>query len=439
MDFIERLTWEVIDCNTQEGNRRYKEISAPRASNCRKTDRSSGLSPSQSQDVHFLSKEILNERDRRFFGGFLARIIGSGGIQKAASLTGLDKKTIQRGKKELIERAKLKQSRIRCEGGGRPAKAQVEPLFERELLNLIEDELAGDPMNEKRWVRKTLRWMKKELRKKGIIASISTIWKTLKKHEISLKKNRKSKSTQDHPNRTEQFRYLNELKRIFLDLGKPVISIDAKKKEIIGNFKNDGRTWRKKPIEVLDHDFPNLGIGKLVPYGIYDLNNNKGQVYCGTSFETSEFAVDCICEWWEEYGRDLYLNQSELLILCDSGGSNGYRRRMWKWDLQTKLADRLGLVVHVCHYPSGASKYNPIERKMFSFISKNWAGEPLTSIKKALSFIRSTKTESGLEVGATLIEKEYEKELKVTNEQMESLNIKHAKTCPRWNYCIRAR
>jgi len=239
--------------------------------------------------------------------------------------------------------------------------------------------------------------------------------------------------------REEQFEYLNKLKQFFLDLGKPIISADTKKKEHIGNFKNNGKVWCEEPIEVLDHDFPNLGIGKLVPYGIYDLKRNNGHVYCGTTYDTSEFAVDCICKWWKEYGQEQFPNAAELLILVDSGGSNGYRCRGWKWELQTKLADRFGLNVHVCHYPTGASKYNPIERKMFSFISKNWAGEPLTSYEKALGFISSTRTEGGLEVSVTLIEKEYKKGIKVTNEQMESLNIKHAKICPKWNYWFRAR
>lgn len=439
MDFIEGLTREVIDCNTQEGKKRHKEISAPRASNWRNTDRSSEFPHSQSQDIHFLSNEILNERDRRLFAGFLARNIGTGGVQKVSRLTGLDVKTVRRGKREFISRATLQSARIRCEGGGRPTKVQSEPLFERELLDLIEDDLAGDPMNEKKWVRKTLRWMRKELCKKGIKASISTIRKTLKKHGISLKKNKNNKSTQDHPKRDGQFQLLNKLKRLFTTTGKPIICVDCKKKELIGNFKNDGKTWRKEAIDVLDHDFPNLGIGKLVPYGIYDLQNNEGYFYCGTSFETSEFAVDCICRWWEEYGQHVYPDQHKLLILCDSGGSNGYNRRAWKWELQIKLADRFGLVVYVCHYPSGASKYNPIERRLFSFISKNWAGEPLTSFEKALSLIRSTTTETGLKVSATLVEKEYEKGLKVSEEQMKSLNIKRIKTCPQWNYCIRPR
>lgn len=278
-------------------------------------------------DIEFLFS-IYNERDRRLFAGFLARSIGCGGIQKAVRLTGLDAKTVRKGVKELNERDANQDSRIRCKGGGRRAKSESEAEYELELLRLIEDDLAGDPMKERKWVRKTLRWMGKKLGEKGINVSLGTIWNTLKEHGISLKKNKKSKSTQDHPKRDEQFQMLSKLKRLFLDSGKPVISVDCKKKELIGNFKNDGRTWRKKAIEVFDHDFPNLGMGKLVPYGIYDLQNNQGHVYCGISSETSEFAVDCICRWWEEYGQFAYPGQCKLLILCDSGGSNGYRRSM---------------------------------------------------------------------------------------------------------------
>lgn len=440
MDFIEGLSWEIIDCSTQEGKKRHEEISAPRASKRRNINRSVESSSSQSrEDIYFLSKKVLNERNRRLFAGFLARTNKFGGIQKTARLTGLDVKTVRKGAMELSEREEYQDSRIRREGGGRLTKAQADQRYEPELQDLIEDELAGDPMKERKWVRKTLRWMEKQLAKKGIVVAISTIRSTLKKFKVSLKKNVKSKSAQSHPMRDEQFQYLNKLKRIFLAMGKPVISVDTKKKELIGNFKNDGRTWCKEAREVFDHDFPSLAEGKLIPFGIYELKNNEGNVYCGTSFETSEFAVECICEWWEEYGQKQYPNQSEILILCDSGGANGYRRRMWKWCLQTNLTDRLGLTVHVCHYPSGASKYNPIERKLFSFITKNWAGEPLISHEKALSLIRSTKTESGLKVRAFLIEKEYEKGIKVSDEQMMSLNIKHAKICAQWNYCIRQR
>jgi transposase len=439
MDFIQGLTWEVIDCSTLGGRARCEEISVPRVPNSRKTVRAREFSHSQSQDIHFLSKNVLDERSRRLFAGFLARSIGFGGNQIAARLTGLDKKTVQRGEKELDERETIPASRIRREGGGRRKKAEVNSRYESELLRLIEDETGGDPMRERRWVRKDLRWMRKSLEAKGIKVSLGTIWNSLKKHGISLKKNKKSKSPQDHPMRDEQFQILNKLKRLFLDSGKPVISVDCKKKEFIGNFKNDGKVWCKKAVEVLDHDFPNLGIGRLVPYGIYDLKNNEGHVYCGISFETSEFAVDCICRWWEEYGQRSYPGQHKLLVLCDSGGSNGYRRRAWKWDLQTKLADRFGLEVYVCHYPPGASKYNPIERKLFSFISKNWAGEPLTGFDKALGFIRSTTTETGLKVSATLVDKEYEKGIELSEEQMKSLSIKRIKACPQWNYCLRPR
>lgn len=442
-DYLGMPTFEEIDLRTPESVQRYKEIfgcqpNSEGTNYCIRHKSQKKPSESPLRDIEFLFS-IYNERDRRLFAGFLAKTIGFRGIQKAARMTSLDEKTVRRGATELNEREECLGSRIRCEGGGRFTKAEADPRYEPELLHLIEDEMGGDPMKVRIWVRKTVRWMRKNLRTRGVDVSLGTIWNTLKKLNISLKKNKKSKSTQDHPMRDEQFRYLNKMKRLFLDTGKPGISVDAKKKELIGNFKNDGSTWRMEAIEVLDHDFPSLGGGKLVPFGIYDLKNNEGTVYCGMSAETSEFAVDSICEWWENYGRDLYHGCSEILIICDSGGSNGYRRRSWKWELQTKLADRFRLTVHVCHYPSGASKYNPIEHKLFSFISKNWAGEPLTSTDKVLSFINSTKTEGGLKTRAFLVEKEYKKGIKISNEQMESLCIKHAKVCPQWNYCISPR
>lgn len=442
-DYLGKPTFEEIDLRTPEGVQRYKERFGcqpnSEGTNCRIRHKSQ-KKPSESplRDIEFLFS-IYNERDRRLFAGFLAKTIRFGGVQKTARLTGLDEKTVRRGATELSEREKCLDSRIRREGGGRIPKARTEPRYEPELLHLIEDEMAGDPMKVRIWVRKTVRWMEERLGKKGIEVSLGTIWNTLKKLKISLKKNKKSKSTQNHPMREAQFQYLNKLKRMFLITGKPSISVDAKKKELIGNFKNDGRTWHKKALEVLDHDFPSLAEGKLIPYGIYDLKNNEGIIYCGTSHETSEFAVDCICKWWEEHGQKKYPDQSEILILCDSGGANGYRWRAWKWYLQAKLADRFGLTVHVCHYPSGASKYNPIERKLFCFITKNWAGEPLISHEKALSLIRTTKTESGLKVRAFLVKKDYKKGMRVSDEQMTSLNIKRAKICSQWNYCIKPR
>ena len=443
-DFSGAPSFEEIDLRTSEGKQRYKERFGcepnSKGTNIKIRHKPCDNPPASSGSVRFLSR-IYNERDRRLFAGFLSKGFGRGGVRKAARLTGLDVKTVRKGKRELKARSVPENGRIRREGGGRPTKAQEEPRYEQGLQALLEPEMAGNPQDGRIWVRKTLRWMKKELQKKKIYASISTIRKTLKKFHISLKKCVKSKSSRSkrHPDRETQFQYIHEFKRTCEALGVPIISVDTKKKENIGNFKNDGKTWRKEAIEVFDHDFPSLGEGKLIPYGIYDLTHNEGHVYCGTTHDTSKFAVDSICRWWEEHGQFLYPDQSAILILCDSGGSNGYRRRAWKWELQTKLADRLGLTVHVCHYPSGASKYNPIERKLFSFISKNWAGEPLTSYEKALNFMRTTTTETGLEVTASLVEKEYETGVKVSDEQMDSLRIKKAAVCPRWNYCIRPR
>jgi len=441
-DYLGMPTFEEIDLRTPEGVQRYKErfgCQPNREGTNYRILRKSRKKPSKSlEGVRFLSN-IYSERDRRLFAGFLATTMGYGGVQKAAKLTDLDVKTVRRGKEEFNGREKLLKSRIRRQGGGRRSKPQAEPRYEKELNEIMEPEIAGDPMNRKKWTRKTLRWIKNELHSRGIDASISTIRKTLKNIGVSLKKNVKSKKTLNHPNRDAQFRYLNAKKSEFSEKGKPIISIDVKKKELIGYFKNDGRTLRKQPHEVFDHDFPSLAEGKLVPFGIYDLKANKGFVYCGTSFDTSEFAVDCIVRWWIEVGQKNYPKTKEILILCDNGGSNGSRRRLWKWELQKKLAERLGLTVHVCHYPTGASKYNPIEHRLFSFISINWAGEPLTSFEKALKFINSTKTEKGLEVKAHLVDKKYQKGIKVSDEQMKSLSIEYQGECSKWNYMIKPR
>jgi hypothetical protein len=292
-------------------------------------------------------------------------------------------------------------------------------------------------MNGKRWVRKTLRRMKEDLKKKGVNVAINTIRGTLNKLGITLKQNVKTISIVTHPQRDEQFQYINRLKKSFLVAGKPVISVDSKKKEQIGNFKKAGKTWRKDAYQTLDHDFPSFGSGVLIPFGIFDLLHNRAHVYGGTSSETSQFIVEALSRWWIDVGQYDFLGQTELLILCDSGGANGYRRRRWKWELQTQFADRFGLTVTICHYPPGTSKWNPIEHRLFSFISLNWAGEPLTSYDKALAFIRSTKTAKGLTVAAHLLAKEYQKGLKVTDDQMSSLNLLPHPICPKFNYTIR--
>jgi len=437
---------ETIDCRTRAGRRRYRTLfkcrpprrSQPTNQDCTSSSQEPDPDSSRDEAARFIAK-TFPERERRQFAGYLAIQVGRGGVQEISRKTGLDAKTVRKGKKEVLNQEALPEARQRRRGGGRRPKARAEPRYEPILQKLVEDEVAGDPMSDKRWTRKTLRWFKKLLGASGIDAASSTIRATMKRWGISLRKNVKSKSGKRHPERDAQFEYIKQKKREFLDAGKPVISVDAKKKELIGNFKNDGRTWRKNPHEVLDHDFPSLAEGKLVPYGIYDLARNEGHVYCGTSRDTAEFAVDALLDWWREAGRAAYPHQPELLILCDSGGSNGYRIRKWKWDLQNKLADGAGLAVTVCHYPSGASKYNPIERRLFSYISINWAGEPLTSYEKALGFIRSTRTDKGLRVDARLVDKTYEKGLRVSDEEMAALNIERHPVCPKWNYTLRPR
>jgi hypothetical protein len=257
--------------------------------------------------------------------------------------------------------------------------------------------------------------------------------------EFSLKGNRKAYSGPSHPDRDRQFRYIRRVKQLFVASGHPVISVDAKKKELIGNFKNAGRIWCREEEVVNVHDFPSDAEGRAVPYGIYDIVNNLGYVAVGTSADTAEFAVDAICWWLELEDRPTFPDETKLLILCDAGGSNGCRFRLWKKQLQEQLADRLGIEVMVCHYPTGASKWNPIERQLFSYISLNWAGKPLRSFETMLNYIRGTTTETGLTVKACLLDREYEKKIKVSDQEMQALNLHRRRVCPRWNYIIKPR
>ena len=262
------------------------------------------------------------------------------------------------------------------------------------------EETGGDPMSEKKWVRKTLRELSKGITNLGHQLGKNTIGRLLKKHDYALRQNRKEKSTKSHPDRDRQFKYINQVKKLFLSSGYPVISVDTKKKELIGNFYQNGRIWKKEAELVNSHDFPQDAIAKAVPYGIYDLCHNQGYVYVGTSADTSEFAVDAINWWWSHPERRRFEREDKLLILCDAGGSNDYRRRLWKCQIQSILADSLGLEVMVCHYPSGSSKWNPIEHHLFSYISLNWAGQPLRCLTTMLNYLRGTKTEIGLKVEA---------------------------------------
>jgi hypothetical protein len=255
----------------------------------------------------------------------------------------------------------------------------------------------------------------------------------------SLKANVKRLSGSSHPDRDRQFQYIAVQKAIFQQAGLPIISVDTKKKELIGNFKNPGQEWCRDARAVNDHDFEQDALGKAVPYGIYDLMHNHGYVYVGQSADTPQFAVEVIVSWWREFGQELFPNADKILILADAGGSNGCRPRLWKQQLQEQLADQLGLEVTVCHYPTGASKWNPIEHRLFGPISLNWAGKPLETFEFMLACIRGTDTDTGLQVNAFLVEKVYEKGIKVAKEVMQALHIEWHSVCPRWNYTIKPR
>ena len=294
-------------------------------------------------------------------------------------------------------------------------------------------------MSEQKWQRSSLRHLMEELEQIGHWISHTTIARLLKEMGYSLKANVKRLSGSNHPDRDRQFQYIATQKAIFQQAGLPIISVDTKKKELIGNFKNAGQEWCRNARAVNDHDFEQDALGKAVPYGIYDLMHNHGYVYVGQSADTPQFAVEVIVSWWREFGQELFPNADKILILADAGGSNGCRPRGWKHQLQEQLADQLGLEVTVCHYPTGASKWNPIEHRLFGPISLNWAGKPLETFEFMLACIRGTDTDTGLQVNAFLVEKIYEKGIKVAKEVMQALHIEWHSVCPRWNYTIKPR
>lgn len=300
----------------------------------------------------------------------------------------------------------------------------------------MEDETGGNPMNEQKWVRSSLRHLAEKLNHE---VSHTTLGRLLRDMDYALKVNVKRLTGPPHPDREAQFQHIQAQKEAFLKAGLPVISVDSKKKELIGNFKNPGRQWRQEAESVNEHDFRQDALGKAVPYGIYNLNHNLGYVYVGQSADTPQFAVEVIAAWWQTMGCHLFPTATKLLILADAGGSNGYRPRLWKQQLQELLADHLGIEVTVSHYPTGASKWNPVEHRLFGPISINWAGIPLRSFQAMLSLIRGTVNEAGLQVAAFLVDKVYEKGRKVSDEVMDSLNIERHATCPQWNYTIHPR
>jgi hypothetical protein len=304
---------------------------------------------------------------------------------------------------------------------------------------LLREQTAGSPQNGRKWVRHSLAYLAEQLRRLGHAVSPTTVYRLLHGLGYSLKANRKRFTGPRHPDRDRQFVYIRSQRQRFAILGYPVISVDTKQKELIGNFKNPGRVWCRTAAEVNAHDFRDDALGRAVPYGLYEPRRDRGHVYVGLSADTAEFAVDAIACWWRDTGRRAYPDADELLILCDAGGSNSCRGRLWKQQVQEKLADRWGLWVTVCHYPRGASKWNPVEHRLFSRISINWAGLPLDSLATLLACIRGTVTETGSPVRAVLLERRYRTGIKVPDTEVQTWRLKRHSTCPDWNYTIKPR
>jgi len=308
------------------------------------------------------------------------------------------------------------------------------------MQEVVEPVTAGDPMSEQKWVRISLRELSRELGAAGHPASPPTVRRLLDDLGYRLHANTKQlESRAGHPDRDRQFQYIAEQRQTFTTAGRPEISVDTKKKELIGAFKNGGRVWSQVAEAVNAHDFPDDAVGRAVPYGIYDLTHNRGTIAVGQSADTPRFAVDVLARWWASEGQPAFPEASDLLILADGGGSNSARSRVWKWQLQEQLCDRLGLTVTVCHYPPGCSKWNPIEHRLFGPISSNWAGHPLHSWDTMLGFIRGTKTETGLTVRAALHDGVYPTGESVSDADMATLNLQRHDVCPAWNYTLRPR
>lgn len=380
----------------------------------------------------------LNEAQARWYIAKEAISRGRGGIKEMHKLTGMSRTTIIKGIKELKTKKKLGyDDRIRKSGGGRKRIEQKDPRLSKSLERLVEDGTAGDPMSPLKWVSKSEQKLADELEKEGHKISYRTVGRRLHELGYTLQTNKKSLEGKSPAERDMQFRYINRLSKEFMGRNYPVISVDTKKKELVGNFKNSGKIWRKKgkPTEVNVYDFQNLGKGKAIPYGTYDVALNKGFVNVGITADTAEFAVESIRQWWKQLGKRHYPKCKELLICADSGGSNGKNRRGWKYYLQ-KFSTQTKLKITVLHYPPGTSKWNKIEHKLFSFISMNWKGKPLINYEVIISLIRNTTTKTGLKVFARLDKKHYKKAQKFTEHDMKSVKLRQHTLHPEWNYTI---
>ena len=380
---------------------------------------------------------LLDERSRRRWAASEAHMIGHGGVSAAAAATGLARRTIYRGLADLKDRASGKDDRIRRRGGGRKSRIAEDPTLLADLKLLVEPVTRGDPMRRQLWTSLSLRKLSRDLKGKGHEISYPVVGDCLRQLGYSLQANRKSHEGSGHMDRNAQFEYISKKAGSFLTDHQPVISVDTKKKELVGNFKNAGREWRPKgaPEEVNVHDFIDPKLKRAVPYGVYDINSNTGWVSVGTDHDTAAFAVNAIRRWWKTMGKSRYPKPKGLMVTADGGGSNGYRVRLWKIELQ-KLADELKFPITVCHLPPGTSKWNKIEHRLFSFISISWRGKPLRSFRTIVQLIAATTTETGLTVRAELDENKYPKGLKVSDAQIAAVNIFLHDFHGEWNYTI---
>jgi hypothetical protein len=378
----------------------------------------------------------LNERSRRMLAAAEATQMGYGGVSLVSRACGLSRVTIMKGIQELDAPA-LAPERIRHAGGGRRSLIQHDPQLPALLEALVEPLTRGDPESPLRWTCKSTRTLADELAGQRPRISHEKVAQLLRGMDYSLQGNRKTEEGADHPDRDAQFRHINRQVQRALRQGQPVISVDTKKKELIGSFENKGRQWRRQgEIEKVQvHDFPGPEVPRAYPYGIYDLARNTGFVNVGTDHDTASFAVASIRGWWHHEGRRLYPKTDRLLITADGGGSNGYRVRLWKWELQ-RLANQTGLEIAVCHFPPGTSKWNKVEHRLFSFITSNWRGEPLRDYETVVGLIACTTTAKGLKVNCRLDRRRYQPGKKVTPEQMASVHLKPERFHGEWNYVI---
>ena len=382
----------------------------------------------------------LTERSRRLWAATEALAIGHGGIALVERATGISRSTVVRGIREVRSGATVTAGRTRKEGGGRKTSQSTDNTLAQDLEALVEPSASGHPESPLRWTSKSVRNLANELQAMGHEVSHRLVAQLLGEAGYSLQANRKTREGSSHPDRDAQFRYINEQVCEQLASGQPVISVDTKKKELVGDFKNGGREWRPtgSPEPVRVHDFIIPEEGKAIPYGVYDLKRNEGWVSVGIDHDTASFAVTAIRRWWKLMGRSRYRRADKLVITADCGGSNGNRVRLWKWELQ-RFANRTGLSVTVCHFPPGTSKWNKIEHRLFSYISINWRGKPLVSLAAIVSLIAATRSRTGLRVRSEIDKGQYPDRVVITNDQMAQLNVEPHAFHGEWNYTVRPR